>query len=178
MVGRMRIAIAQGYTALVLTLTTAAGPSTATECQALPTKVERTIKEFVTKVRGAEYCRYRKLAQGDLSGNRTHDVAVVFHVEGSCDDDKESPPGSCGNHLETYLEVFLDRDQAALPLLQIVSPNESTVKQLRIEHGKIIANVLGPREDVQSGRLRHPQVTYIVHDGVILKEASPGTSSN
>ena len=156
----------------------AAAPSTAAECQALPTKVEHAIKEFVTKVRGAEYCQYRKLAQGDLSGNGTQDVAVVFHVEGSCDDDKESPPGSCGNHADTYLEVFLDRDQTVLPRLRIASPNEAAVKQLRIEHGKIIANVLGPREDVQSGRQRRPQVTFRVHGGVIVKEAPPGTSPN
>jgi hypothetical protein len=174
----MRIVITQGFAAILLMLTMVSGRSTAAQCQALPIKVEHAIQEFVTKVRGAEYCQYRKLAQGDLSGAGTQDVAVVFHVEGSCDDDKESPPGSCGNHADTYLEVFLEHDQAVLPLLRIVSPNEAAVKQLRIEHGKIIANVSGPREDVQSGRQKHPQVTFIVQTGVVVKEAPPSTSPN
>ena len=148
-----------------------AGPSTAA-CQDLPIKLERAIAQFVSEVRGAEYPEYRRVARGNLgSGHNARDVAVVFHVEGSCDDDKVSPPGSCGNHVDNYLAVYLDHEQLVLPLLRLLSPNEATVKQMRIEKGKIIDDVLGPRALVQSGHLRRPQAIYSIRAGKIIRES-------
>lgn len=157
--------------AAALLLAAIAGPSPA-ECQELPAKLEQAIAQFVSQVRGAEYPEYRRVAQGNLgSGDNSRDVAVVFHVEGSCDDDKASPPGSCGNHVDHYLAVYLDREQVVLPLLRLLSPNEATVQQMRIEKGKIIDDVLGPRAQVQSGHLRRPQAIYFVHAGKVIRES-------
>lgn len=157
--------------AAALTLAAIGVHSTAVSKE-LPVRLERAIAQFVAQVRGAEYPEYRRVARGNLgSGDDASDTAVIFHVEGACDDDKVSPPGSCGNHVDSYLAVYLGHDQVVLPLLRLLSPNEATVRQMRIENGKIVADVLGPRPQVLSGHLRRPQAIYFVRDGKIVRES-------
>lgn len=167
----MRHSIICGLAVGALLFLAGSKSTNAADCQVLPAKVERGIKSFAAQVRGEEYCRYRTIAKGDLNGDGVDDIAVVFHVEGSCDDDKESPPGSCGNHAETYLAVFLGRAFRQVPLLQIEDPNEASVKRLRIAHGKLIANTLAHREGHRRpDDHRRPTVIFSLRGGVMVKE--------
>lgn len=94
-------------------------PCFAEECEPLPQKAEKYIKAFEKKVRGAEYCRFRDIAHGDINGDGVEDLVVVFNVEGACNKEKGRAPGACGNHHETYLKAFLGKELKEIPTIEI-----------------------------------------------------------
>jgi len=116
--------------------------STADKCELLPEKVERFIKSFTAEVRGAEYCRFRNIARGDINADGIEDLIVVFTVEGACNDDKKTPAGACGNHHETYLKVFLGKELREVPLLMVGSRGERDITGLSVKDGVIEAEIL------------------------------------
>lgn len=121
--------------------------SSAGGCELLPEKVEKFIKSFAAGVRGAQYCRFRKIARGDINADGIADLIVVFTVEGACDDDKSTPPGACGNHHETYLKVFLGKELKEVPLLMVGSRGDRLITGLIVKNGVIEAETLAYGED-------------------------------
>ncbi len=91
----------------------------ADDCVHFSPNISRAIEAFTASIRGAEDCTTRLTGQGDLNNNGVTDQIVVFTVEGSCPDEAEESPGSCGNHYETYLLAFMGRDQVPGTPLQI-----------------------------------------------------------
>jgi hypothetical protein len=82
-------------------------------CTPVPAEVSGFIAGFTSAVRGAEYCEFRKIATGDINGDGEEDLIVAFNVEGACgaedaeEENSETTPGACGNHVESYLVARL-----------------------------------------------------------------------
>jgi hypothetical protein len=117
-------------------------PSLSAECEVLPEKVEHFIKQLAAQVRGEEYCRFRQIARGKLTPKSDGDIVIAFNVEGACNDDKTSSPGTCGNHVEGYLKVFFGSELRDGPLLPLGSVGARTIVGMSIAPGEIVANTL------------------------------------
>lgn len=116
--------------------------SLSAECRSLPEKVEHFIKQFAAQVRGEEYCRFRQIARGKLTPKSDGDLVITFNVEGACNHDKTSSPGTCGNHVEGYLKVFFGSELKDGPLLPLGPIGARTIVGMSIAPGEIVANTL------------------------------------
>ncbi len=122
-----------------VTLMSLVQPSLAEDCQRLPDKVTKSIASYVHQLRGAEYCRFRVVARGDIDSDGIEDLIVAFTVEGACNEDKETSPGACGNHAEQYLKAFLGKELKEIPILEIGSDWGRFVRKLTVKNGTIEA---------------------------------------
>jgi hypothetical protein len=82
------------------------------------------------------------IGRGDIDSDGVDDLVVAFNVEGACDDDKGSAPGTCGNHVEAYLKVFFGKVMKEGPVLAVGSPGSREITGLRIADGAITAETL------------------------------------
>ena len=114
----------------------------AAECVALPKDAESFIKAFNARARGAEDCEARTVIRGDVDADGVEDLIVAFNIEGACGKDKTVEAGSCGNHDETYLKIFLGRSTKEIPLLMIASRGERQIAGLSFVAGAIHAETL------------------------------------
>jgi hypothetical protein len=146
---------------------------TTDKCARLPEKVEKFIKYFATEVRGFEYCGFRKIARGDINSDGIEDLIVLFSVEGACNDDKSTPPGDCGNHLETYLKAFLGKELKEVPLLRVGSRGERFVTGISVKNGVIEAETLTYGEDDPMCCPSIKGKTTFVHTNDVLTEKRP-----
>lgn len=69
--------------------------------------VGKSIRAHADRIRGAHDCGSRKYAELDMNGDGDKDMIVTYAIGGACFEDKKSPPGSCGNHHEEFLSMFL-----------------------------------------------------------------------
>lgn len=92
---------------------------------ALPADIDAFIRGCTAALRGAEYCRFRQVAEDDSPARR---LAVGFHVEGACtggDRDEDGAgiaAGACGNHVEGYVAVFPGAAVPARPAVYALAP--------------------------------------------------------
>ena len=76
-------------------------------CRLQNAAVERDIAERTARLRGNEFCEYRRYAVGDWDGDGFDDLAVTFNVEGA---------NGSGNGISAYLLVYLSSRHEAAPL--------------------------------------------------------------
>ncbi|HEX3582894.1 MAG TPA: hypothetical protein VH087_14095, partial [Thermoanaerobaculia bacterium] len=96
-------------TAIVFTVALICGISFAADqpCRLQNARVERDIAERTARLRGDEYCEYRRYAVGDWDDDHLDDLAVTFNVEGA---------NGGGNNVASYLLVYLSSRHEAPPL--------------------------------------------------------------
>ena len=80
-------------------------------CRLQNARVERDIAERAARLRGNEFCEYRRYAVGDWDGDHLDDLAVTFNVEGANDG---------GNGVDGHLLVYLSSRHEAAPLEAVV----------------------------------------------------------
>jgi hypothetical protein len=112
-------------------------------CVAIPAPLAAAIRQEVGKSRGSTDCRQWIVARGDLDGDGREDVAVVYTIEGSCEGDLPSAPaGSCGNHYEQFLRVWLGNGQL-IGAVQVGAKLGDSVAGVTFEgRGKLVLQVL------------------------------------
>lgn len=154
-------------TALVLL----GAPSFAAECLPLPNKVEKLIKAYADEIRGAEYCKFRKVARGDIDADGVEDLAVVFTVEGACNDDKETTPGACGNHHESFMMVFLGKSLKKVPRLEVGSRGVRAITSIEIVNEAVAAETLAyGSDDAQCCPSVKGNAAFILKKGVLTEK--------
>lgn len=121
--------------------------SLAGECEPLPEKAEKFIKSFTENDRAAEYCRFRTILRGDINSDGAEDLIVIFNNEGGCGSDKNSHPGTCGNHSETYLKIFLGRDLSEVPVQMIGRRGERFIIGMKLVNGVLQVDTLSYGKD-------------------------------
>lgn len=96
-------------TRLILTLILICAAALAADqpCRLQNAGVERDIAERAARLRGNEYCEYRRYAVGDWDDDHLDDLAVTFNVEGA---------NGGGNNVSAYLLVYLSSRHEAAPL--------------------------------------------------------------
>ncbi|HEX7140793.1 MAG TPA: hypothetical protein VF219_23270 [Vicinamibacterales bacterium] len=76
-------------------------------CRLQNVVVERDIAARTARLRGNEFCEYRRYTVGDWDGDGLNDLAVTFNVEGV---------NGSGNGIAGYLLVYLSSRHEAAPL--------------------------------------------------------------
>lgn len=157
----------------VVALLSLAPSSFAEECDPLPEKAEKFIRSFTEEDRGAEYCRSRKVARADIDSDGIEDLIVIFTSEGSCRNDKPSTPGTCGNHHETYLKVFLGTDLKEVPIQLVGRRGERRVVGLDVKNGVIRVKTLDyGKNDPMCCPSVNAESRFVVKNGA-LEEVRP-----
>jgi len=166
-----------GATLAVTTLVLLGTPSFAAECLPLPNKVEKLIKSYADEIRGVEYCEYRTVARGDIDADGVEDLAVVFNVEGACNndketaDDKESTPGACGNHHESFMKVFLGKSLKEVPMLEVGARGVRTITSIKIVNGAVEAKTLAyGKDDALCCPSVKGKAVFILKNGVLTEK--------
>jgi len=114
-------------------------------CETLPEKVERFINSYTKIEQGDEDCKYRRIARGDINSDGIEDLIITFSIGGVCgsgNTDKNTTPGSCGNHSETYLKIFLGKELKEVPIKMIGGRGTRSIKGLNVVGGVILAETL------------------------------------
>lgn len=114
------------------------------ECRKIPDQIEKAIKEHMKKIKGAEYCEFRSIVEGDIDGNGTMDLIIEYNIEGACYDVLDVQPGSCGNKHTTFLTVFLKHHNGLTQItpIKVGGRGERSISDLKIVNGHIEANTL------------------------------------
>ncbi|OGQ95250.1 MAG: hypothetical protein A2521_03700 [Deltaproteobacteria bacterium RIFOXYD12_FULL_57_12] len=113
------------------------------QCRELPVQAKAAIKKHATEIRGAEYCRYRDVAEGDLDGDGAIDLAIAYNIEGVCHD-QPGRPGACENNHTTFLTVFLRRGTGyeQIPFIQVGGKGRRSIASVSIIDRRIEADTL------------------------------------
>jgi len=94
-------------TAMLVAVTCGVAVGADQPCRLQNAVVERDIAERTARLRGNEFCEYRRYAVGDWDGDGLDDLAVTFNVEGA---------NGSGNGVSGYLLVYLSSRHEAPPL--------------------------------------------------------------
>lgn len=69
--------------------------------------VGKSIWAHANKIRGAHSCESRDYVEYDINNDGEKDLLVTYVIERACYNDKNWPPGICGNDHKEFLSVFL-----------------------------------------------------------------------
>ena len=142
------------------------------KCRKLPDQVEKSIKKHAREKRGAEYCEYRDITEGDIDGNITVDLIIAYNIEGACYNQTDMPAGSCSNNHTTFLTVFLKHQKGLKQMkpIKVGGRGERSIVALRVRNGHIEGDTL---EYNESDALCYPskqgRASFVLIDGE-LKE--------
>lgn len=143
-------------------------------CPKYSKTVNLAIAAFTTSERGLEYCEYRQTVSGDVDKDGQLDLIVGFTVEGSCADDPQESPGTCGNNYETYLMVFTGTNQVPTTPLMVGGKFVQSVEKLSITAGLIQVDGLKFAQDDASCCPSLPSRELYRLEGRTLVAATPG----
>lgn len=146
-------------------------PCLAEECERLPTKAEKFIKAFESKVRGAEYCQFRDIAHGDINGDGINDLVVAFNVEGACISEISRTPGTCGNHHETYLIAFLGKELSEIPVLKIGGRGIRSLSNVKVLNRVVEFDTLAyGKKDAMCCPTLAGKIQFVIRGGKFLEK--------
>jgi hypothetical protein len=106
--------------------------------------VGTSIRAHADRVRGTHHCESRKHVERDINRDGEKDLLVTYAIEGACLGDKTSPPGTCGNHHEEFLSVFLkQKGKYKSPISrQVGGRGIRSIQGLSVKGSTIILDVL------------------------------------
>lgn len=155
--------------AAILALLFTRGAATAADqpCRLQNSVVERDIADRTARLRGNEYCEYRRYAVGDWDGDQLDDLAVTFNVEGA---------NGGGNNVSGHLLVYLSSRHEAAPLeASVGTRGEYLPEALEAGVGRTIVVktvVWSPRDPMCCPSLHGTRTFKVTPSGLVAERRS------